>query len=553
MSGSAIGILLGGIGLFLLGMALMTDGLKMVAGPALGRVLASSTRTRRRGLVSGIVLTALVQSSSAVTVATIGFVNAGLLSFGQSLWVIFGANVGTTMTGWLVALVGLKIQVEAAALPMIGLGMALRLSGPEARRGAAGTALAGFGVLFLGIGLLQQAFAGSGGAFDLAALSGAGPRSVLAFVLAGLMLTVLMQSSSASLAIVLTLAEAGGLPMREAAAAVIGANIGTTVTALIAAIGATPNARRAAAAHVLFNALTGVVALLLLPLLIGVVDLARSTLALDSAPAVSLALFHTVFNVLGVILMWPMARRLAAFLLHRFRTREEEIGRPRYLDRNVASVPSLAADALRRELVRFGGLAIGAVWARSGQLSGAAGRPSDAPALPALERAIAEFVTHVSRGSMSDKTAKALARLLRVQRYYETCGELAAEVATPHAAVAVLGDTRLRAAVVELALTADRLLLQLNPDTEPFAPLSAGDAADFEARYQALKAAVLGAGARGEIDIDTMESLTRSFSALRRIIDQAGKAARLLGDAESEAADPSNASADAEKTAADPG
>lgn len=237
----------------------------MAAGPALNRILTSSTQTRLRGLGSGIVVTALVQSSSAVTVAAIGFVNAGLLTFGQSLWVIFGANVGTTMTGWLVALIGFKIKVEAAALPMIGLGMALRLSGAETRRGASGTALAGFGVLFLGIGFLQQAFSGTDAGIDLVGLSGQGFMSVVYFVLAGILLTVLMQSSSASLAIVLTLAQANVIPLQEAAAAVIGANIGTTVTALLAAIGATPNARRAAGAHVLFNALTGTVALLLLP------------------------------------------------------------------------------------------------------------------------------------------------------------------------------------------------------------------------------------------------------------------------------------------------
>jgi len=171
MSGSAIGLLAGGLGLFLLGMMLMTDGLKAAAGPMLGNVLTSSTRTRLRGLFSGIAVTALVQSSSAVTVAAIGFVNAGLLSFSQSLWVIFGANVGTTMTGWLVALIGFKIKIEAAALPMIGIGMALRLSGSDSRRGAGGSALAGFGVLFLGIGFLQQAFSGSGQTIDLAALA----------------------------------------------------------------------------------------------------------------------------------------------------------------------------------------------------------------------------------------------------------------------------------------------------------------------------------------------------------------------------------------------
>ncbi|MCF8151711.1 MAG: Na/Pi symporter [Sulfuritalea sp.] len=526
MDSTALNVLLGGIGLFLLGMVLMTDGLKTAAGPALSRILASSTQTRLRGLFSGIAVTALVQSSSAVTVATIGFVNAGLLTFGQSLWVIFGANVGTTMTGWLVALIGFKIKVEVAALPMIGLGMALRVSGADTRRGAAGTALAGFGVLFLGIGFLQQAFSGEG--FDLSGLSGEGYRSVLSLLLAGVLMTVIMQSSSAALAIVLTLAEAGALPLQEAAAAVIGANIGTTVTALIAAIGATPNARRAAAAHVLFNTLTGVAAIALLPLLIGVVDLVQTSFALAASPAISLALFHTVFNLLGVILMWPLATRLAAFLQHRFRSREEDAGQPRFLDRNVASVPSLAADALRRELTRFGGIAIGAVWSRNGLLTGAGSRPEGAVALPALARAIAEFVTQVSRASMADKTAQNMAKLLRVQRYYETCGELAPEIATGGSAVAALGYSPLHEAVLAMATEADTLLLQLNPDTEPFAPLDEAQLLKFESDYQQLKSAILSAGARGEIDIDSMESLTRSFSALRRVIDQGNKAARLL-------------------------
>jgi phosphate:Na+ symporter len=432
------------------------------------------------------------------------------------------------MTGWLVALIGLKIKVEVAALPMIGIGMALRLSGSEKRRGAAGTALAGFGVLFLGISYLQQSFSGTAQGFDLAALSGHGTLSVVAFVLAGLLLTTLMQSSSASLAIVLTLAETGLLPLHEAAAAVIGANIGTTVTALLAAIGATPNARRAAAAHVMFNVLTGFVALFLLPLLISVVDGLRDTFLLEHSPAVSLALFHTVFNVLGVLLMWPLSTHLATFLLHRFRTREEEIAQPRYLDRNVASVPSLAASALRRELIRFGGIAVGGVWSRIGLLTGDHGRPNDAVALPLLGKTITDFVTRVSRASMSAVTAQALANLLRVQRYYETCGELAPDIATGHAAVVSLDDTRLHGMVVAMAESADRLLVQLNPDTEPFAPLSKEQAAQFETDYQRLKEAILTAGACGEIGIDTMESLTRTFSTLRRVVDQAAKAARLL-------------------------
>src|SRR3990167_8062507 len=199
----------------------------------------------------------MVQSSSAVTVAVIGFTNAGLLGLAPALWVLFGANVGTTMTGWIVALVGLKFKIELLALPLVGAGVLLRLLGEGARRGAIGTALAGFGLLFLGIGLLQESFTGL--AAEVSLPQGDGPLAVLAQVIIGTLMTVLMQSSSASMAIALTAAQGGLLDAQGAAAVVIGANIGTTVTALLAAIGATPNARRAAAAHVTFNVVTACV------------------------------------------------------------------------------------------------------------------------------------------------------------------------------------------------------------------------------------------------------------------------------------------------------
>ena len=290
-----------------------------------------------------------------------------------------------------------------------------------------------------------------GNSFDLTLLTGHGALSMVAFVLAGLLVTVLMQSSSVSLAIVLTLAEAGAIPLTEAAAAVIGANLGSTVTALIAVIGATPNAKRAAAAHVLFNVLTGGVALLILPLLLSIVNVLRAGIGLESSPAISLALFHTAFNVLGVALMWPFADRLARFLEGRFHSREEEIGQPRYVDRNVASVPSLAVDALRREIDRVGGMAVGGVWARLGTLSVSKGETDESAGLLSLNRAIAEFVTQVSRGSMAAATAQILAKLLRVQHYYENCGELAGEVVAVRDAVADLGATPLHVAILELA------------------------------------------------------------------------------------------------------
>ncbi|MDX9707693.1 MAG: Na/Pi symporter, partial [Azospira sp.] len=361
--------------------------------------------------------------------------------------------------------------------------------------------------------------------------------SIIGFVLVGLLLTVLMQSSAASMAVVLTLAEAGVQPLTEAAAALIGANVGTTATAIVAAIGATPDAKRAASAHILFNVLTAIVAFILLPVLIGAVALLGKAFDLGPSPAISLALFHTIFNILGVLLMWPLGERLAVFLLRRFRTHEEEISRPRFLDNNVASVPSLAADALQRELIRVGGMAVGGVRARLGAFIGTPGRPDESAALPALSRAVADFVTRVHRGSMSADTAQRLAGLLRVQRYYETCHEAAPEIATGHATVTALADSSLRHDILGLTAFADTLLARLDPGNESFAPLDEAQAEEFEARYQHLKAALLTAGACGEIGIPVMESLTRSFSTLRRVLDQAAKAARLLAEARDEAHD----------------
>jgi Na/Pi-cotransporter len=251
-----LGPLFGGVGLFLLGMGMMTDGLKTAAGPALEQVVARSTRTRLHGLATGALMTAAVQSSSAGTVAAIGFVNAGLPSLSQALWVLFGGNVGTTFTGWLVALVRLRIKVEAFALPLIGLGAAARLFGRRPAFAAAGQAVAGFGLLFLGIGLLQQSFLGL--ADEVVLPSGEGVLGALTMVGIGAALTVVMQASAASaasIALALAAAQSGLIDVQAAAAVVIGANVGTTATAVIAAIGATPNARRAAAAHVLFNVL----------------------------------------------------------------------------------------------------------------------------------------------------------------------------------------------------------------------------------------------------------------------------------------------------------
>ncbi len=227
-----LGGLIGGIGLFLLGMQLMTSGLRNAAGQQLSDILQHWTRTKLRGVLSGAMMTALVQSSSAVTVAILGFVNAGLMNLSQAVMVIYGSNIGTTMTAWLVATIGFHINIKAFALPAIGIGMLLKVSSGDRRRGAFGEALAGFGIFFLGIEVLKSSFGGLGEAIQFSQLSPAG-IGLLWLVLSGFAMTLVMQSSSAAMALILTAVGGGVIPLDAAAAMVIGANVGTTSTALL--------------------------------------------------------------------------------------------------------------------------------------------------------------------------------------------------------------------------------------------------------------------------------------------------------------------------------
>jgi phosphate:Na+ symporter len=514
--------LFGGVGVFLLGMTMMTDGLKLAAGPALERILAAATRTRWHALASGVLVTAVVQSSSAVTVAAIGFVNAGLLSLAPALWVLFGANVGTTMTSWIVALIGFKFSVEALALPLVGAGVALRLTGQGHRRGAIGTALAGFGLLFLGIALLQEGFAGLSSRVSLP--PGEGALAVLAQVAAGIVMTLLTQSSSASMVIAITAAQGGLLSTQGAAAVVIGANIGTTATAVMAAIGATPNARRAAAAHVAFNVITAVVALLLLPWLIDTLARMRQAMDLPPDPAVKLALFHTSFNVLGVVLMWPLAGWLTRRLQARFRRREEDEAQPRYLDDNVLAVPTLALDALEREMARVGQVAA-RMARRAVAGESAAAVEGDRVVLDSLDAAAESFVERMSRREMPQRSARRLGRALRVLRYHETTGEQAlqaAELRRPTRA----DDDPIAQVQADFDHALDDLLALCDPARVP--PGHAGDVefADraMEATYEHLKSALLEQGAIGRLSMAAMETDLRRCSALRRAGQQARKA-----------------------------
>jgi len=336
--------ILGGIGLFLLGMLLMTDGLKLMAGDALRRMLARFAGGRLSSVATGAAVTALVQSSSATTLTTIGFVSAGLLTFTQAVGVICGANIGTTSTSWIVSTLGLKLDVAVVALPLVGVGVLTELLA-KGRLAAFGRALAGFGLIFVGISTLQSGMQEASQWVSTAELPTAGIGGRLLLVLVGVVMTVVMQSSSAATATTLTALSTGSIDLVAAAALVIGQNVGTTVTATVAAIGATVSAKRTALAHVCFNLGTGIIAFATLPLFVALVDGIADRFG-GSDDAISLAAFHTAFNLVGVLIILPVMGPFSALIERMI----PERGSPliRHLDRSVIQIPAVAVEVALR-------------------------------------------------------------------------------------------------------------------------------------------------------------------------------------------------------------
>jgi phosphate:Na+ symporter len=524
---TTVASLLGGLGLFLLGMWMMTEGLKLAAGNALRSILHSWTRSPLRGLLAGMLITAIVQSSSAVTVGTIGFVNAGLLTLTQAVWVIFGTNVGTTMTGWLVALVGVKVQIGALALPLLGIGMLTRLvAGAHMRRAGVGEAVAGFGAFFLGVGILQGGFADLAPRIADLRLEDAGVVATAAFLGLGIALTVLTQSSSAAIAIALTASAGGGVPLPLAAAATVGTNIGTTSTAFLASIGATPAAKRVATAHVTFNLVAGVVALALLPVLLRASETLVDAVGADGSATAKLAAFHTLFNCLGVVLVWPLAPWLVRFLSRRYVSPEERIGRPEHLDPPLAEVPALALRGLVLEAERMMGLAFDIAHQR---IAGA-GEEGYAlnlrqSGLMRLGQEIRNFIGRLSTHPLPEDVVHALQDLVRAVQHVEDLlaitNEVAAEPPLPSSEAAGAKWARLEAAV-------GAGLGEPGRSGAGTPQAFAAQMAEVETAYQEVKASLLHATARGRLTLAAMEAAFLHAQRLRRAAEAAIKARRRL-------------------------
>lgn len=333
---------LGGLGLFLLGMQLLTQGLRSAADDRLRWLIKRSTRSPLQGVATGCLSTAIVQSSSAITVLAVGFVNASILSFPEALGIIFGANIGTTITGWFVALLGFNLQLDEFAMPLVLLGVIFKIFG-RGKCEAAGTAIAGFGLIFVGISTMQLGMAEFRGIVTPEIFPSDTIPGRLLLVLIGVVITVVTQSSSAGVAAALVALHANSISLNQAAAIVIGMNLGTTFTAMLATVGGNVQARRTGFAHVAFNSLTAIGAFFLLtPFLNTVAALWPGAEA--NSPELVLVGFHTFFNIVGVIAILPFTRTFANLIERMFPERGNLL--VKRLDKNQLSTPDAALDAV---------------------------------------------------------------------------------------------------------------------------------------------------------------------------------------------------------------
>lgn len=367
--------LVGALGLFLFGMKLMSEALQKVAGSKMRHILGAMTNNRFKGALTGALVTTTIQSSSATTVMVVSFVNAGLLSLTGAVAVIMGANIGTTVTAWIIALLGFKVSLSFLSLPLIGLSFPLLFSKNGFKK-SWGEFIIGFAILFIGLQFLKESvpdIKNNPEALSfLSSYINLGFLSVLLFVFIGSILTILIQSSSATMALTLVLTYNGLIPFELAAAMILGENIGTTITANLAALVANTSAKRAALAHLLYN-LFGVVWILVLfyPFLRGIDYLIDSSYGISvlatnlSVPEfenvksiypIALSLFHTLFNVANMLLLIGFVNfiaKIATYLVKQNEEDQEEF-RLMYINTGMLSTTELSTVLAQKEIAHFG-------------------------------------------------------------------------------------------------------------------------------------------------------------------------------------------------------
>ncbi len=434
--------LLGGLGLFFIGMRFMSEGLQKTAGDRLRRTLEILTNNRLVATLVGLVVTAIIQSSSATTVMTVSFVNAGLMTLKQAIGIVLGANIGTTVTAQIIA-----FKIHHYALPALGIGVGLRLFSRSSRWRYMGEVIMGFGMLFFGLSIMK-------GAMEPLKASPVVKNAFIKFdgtpllgVLVGTIFTVLMQSSSVTVGIVMTLASSGLLSFKGAVALVLGDNIGTTVTAQLAATGANTAAKKTAWCHTMFNVIGVTYVLLLMPYFLRLVDLISpgpadfvvKTLAEAKAYSASMgdkpfiarhiANAHTVFNVVNTLIFLPMLGVLARISSWIVPQREEEEGYHLvYLNSKLIASPPIAVEEARKETVRMATLSKKMVdLSMEAFFEGRLDRLEEVTKLEGivdmLQREITTFLVDVSHHPLTPETSKEINSIIHMVNNLERIGD----------------------------------------------------------------------------------------------------------------------------------
>ena len=433
--------LLGSLGLFLYGMTLMSEALQKVAGDKLRNILAAMTSNSLSRILTGLFITAVIQSSSATTVMVVSFVNAGLLSLVQSIGVIMGANIGTTFTAWLISLLGFKADIAILAIPLIGFGFAFMMCKAKKKK-SIGELIIGFALLFLGLSFLKDSVPDLQNTPEVLAFlqqwTNYGYGSILMFVLIGTILTIVLQSSSATMALTLVMCNNGWIPFEMGAAMVLGENIGTTITANIAASVANVSARRAALAHCVFNVFGVIWVLVLFHPFLFVVSKVIMAMGLDNplvagasanSTLYAISMVHTLFNICNTLILVWFTNQIAQFVTKIIKNKKEEgeVFRLQYIQGGVLNTAELSLNQAKEEIVHYADIC-----RRQYAYAKSAINETDPEKFDALykklehyeqvtdriELEIAKFLDQVKNGVISDESAR------RIQAMYKIISEL---------------------------------------------------------------------------------------------------------------------------------
>ncbi len=342
-----------GVAIFLFGMISLEEGFKAFSGGTLEKILQKSTDKLYKSIGFGILTTTIMQSSSLVSVLTISFLGAGLIGLAQGIGIVFGANIGTTTGAWLVAGFGLKVKISAYAMPMLVFGVILIFQKAKSLKGI-GYILAGLGFLFLGIHYMKDGFEAFKSTIDLAAYGGVGIKYLFIFTGIGVFATVVMQSSHATLVLIITALSVGQISYENALALAIGANVGTTITAILGSMSSNIVGKRLAGAHLIFNFTTGFIAIIFMSQIMWSVDYFSSIVGIANDDyTLKLAVFHTIFNIIGVLVMVPFIGKLVIFLERTLKDKDaqevESYDTAQYLNDSVLEMPATAIAAIERE------------------------------------------------------------------------------------------------------------------------------------------------------------------------------------------------------------